>query len=513
MFDTKKRVLLGVDKTTLSKPKINEFNLFVDNSNNSLNLQDSSGNIFPVSSSSLKGLLIDGDSFAARNNNELSPLTVASQSGGIATVSIGSATPIPGQRLKLGNFTDNRWNGVFTILTSSGTSCTFAIDPNADAVPSIGTRAQAVYSLLSDKSSCGDLVWAEMVNGVNYSLIANVAYGARVLTEILADAPITIGNYRNCLIDFNGGTNDPKNGVATTVSSAAMESYLQLAKGWGHVVLVNTVPALAGAANTTSVQQLTLALNKEYKRLALKYNMPLFDKYAAVIDPTTAATATGNFDTSDNIHLTPTACKLIGTAKASIYAKYVPTSPVNLPATTQDVQSIINTSMNILDGFFSGTGGTGGAGQIATGCTLTPTTITVTGSKGVGTVGATQILTLSVASGSFLFSLPNKASSLIAGHSYEFVGKFSLANFAAGIRCTIAIITDKGEIRALSTRSSTMTLPLSGTMIFRSEIFTILAGAVPTSFIPRLTVVTTGVPGGTETITLEDWAINDLGIL
>lgn len=459
----------------------------------------------------LVGLLLDGDSLSAQNHNELSPLTGAAQTGGTATITVSGLTAVPGQRIKLGNFGDPRWNGIFTILTAAGTTSTFAIDPAADASPGIGSRSQAVCSLLSQRTASGDYVWAEMVNGVNYTLIDNVALGGRTLAEINEDFASGPGRYRACLIDFCGGTNDPKNGIATAVSSAALEAYIVKAIARGHKVLLNTVPALAGAANTADVKAKTLALNAEIRRLAIAYRQPLFDRYTALINPASADTLAANIDSSDNIHLTPTGARICGVGKAAIYAAHVPTRRVALPATTSDTIGTITTSANIIDGFFAGTGGSGGAGSVATGWTLAPTTITVTGSKGSGSVGATQILTLSGASGSFTFTGTSVHAQLVAGASYELVGKIALANFAAGIRVTVAIETNTGEVRALATRSATTPLPTAdGTIIFRSDPFTVLAGSVPTAFRPKLTVVTTGVPGGTETITLEDWAINRL---
>jgi len=461
------------------------------------------------------GLLLDGDSLSAQDWNEL-PITSATQTGGIATVAATGLTAPVGSRVKLGNYSDALWNGFFTVLTQNNGAgtVTFAINPLAAATPSFSPRSQATITCDVHRTASGDHVWAEMVNGVNYTYMDNVAVGGRTLAEILADAPYTIGQYRNCLIDFNGGTNDPKNGISNAVSSAAMEAYLVLARSYGHTTLVNTVPPLAGAANTAAVQQLTLSLNKEYKRLALKYECPLYDKYAALVDPAAAAMKSGNFDSSDNIHLTPTGAKINGTAKAAIYAAFLPTRPINLPGTTSDTIGTVNTSMNIMDGFFAGTGGSGGAGSIATGWTLAPTTITVTGSKGSGSVGATQILTLSGASGSFTFTGTSVHGNVAAGGVYEFVGKLSLANFAAGLRVTLEVLNtingySNGSIRPISTRSATTALPIGNTaMTFRSDPFTVPAGATVTVFTPKLTAVTTGVPGGTETVTLEDWAIN-----
>jgi len=459
------------------------------------------------------GLLLDGDSLAEQNWNAL-PITSASQVGGIATVTATSLLPAVGSRLKIGNYADPLWNGFFTCLTESGGTVTFAISPAASAIPSLGTRSQATIAADTQRTASGDYIWAEMLNGVNYTFMDNVAYGGRVLTEILADSPSTIGNYRNCLIDFNGGTNDPKNAVALATSSAALEAYIVYARSLGHVVLLNTVPFLGSSANTAAIRLATLSLNKEYKRLALKYGCPLYDKFAALCDPAASNSLAANIDSSDGIHLTPTGAKINGAAKAPIYAAFLPTRPVNLPATTTDTIGTNSTSMNIMDGFFAGTGGSGGAGSIATGWTLAPTTITVTGSKGSGAVGATQILTLSVASGSFTFTGTSVHANVVAGGVYEFVGKISLANFAAGLRVTVEVLNtingnSNGSFRPLATRSSTTPLPTAnGTMVFRSEPLTIPAGAAVTVFTPKLTAVTTGVPGGTETVTLENWAIN-----
>ncbi len=459
------------------------------------------------------GLLIDGDSLAARNSNELG-VTSLTQSGGTATLAATSLAPPIGAVIRVGNVTnDARWNGNYTVITSSGGSVTFACASDLLS-PATTNRSQLTVNVLNQKRADGDLVWAEMLNGVNYAFAANVAIGGRVLSEIVADFDtLGPGLYSGCLIDFCGGTNDPKNGIATATSSAAMESYLQKAIARGHRVLINTVPPLAGAANTSGVQIKTLALNAEYRRLAALYGQPLVDKYALLVDPATAALKAGNFDSGDNIHLTPTACRIAGTAKAPIYSANLPVRPVALPGTTSDTVSVITGSANILLGFFAGTGGTGGAGSVATNWTLTPTTITVTGSKGTGTVGATQILTLSGASGSFTFIGPSVHASAVAGGTYEFVGKLATANFSAGIRATLAMTTTIngaiGEARALSTLSATQPLPTGAlALTFRTEPVTIPAGAAVSNMRPSLVVVTTGVPGGTETITLENFAIN-----
>jgi len=461
----------------------------------------------------LTGLLIDGDSLAARNSNELA-VTSLTQSGGTATLTAPGLAPPIGATIRIGNVTnDQRWNGNVVVLTSSGGSVTFACASDL-ASPATTTRSQITVNILCQKRADGDLVWAELLNGVNYAFAANVAIGGRVLSEIVADFDaLGPGLYSNCLIDFCGGTNDPKNGVATATSSAAMEAYIKKAIARGHRVLINTVPPLAGAANTSDVQVKTLALNAEYRRLAARYKQPLYDKYAALVDPAAAAIKAGNFDSADNIHVTPTGCRIAGAAKAPIYAANLPVRPVALPGTTSDTAGVITGSANILSGFFAGTGGTGGAGSIATNWTLVPATITVTGSKGTGTVGETQVLTLSGASGSFTFTGPSVHPSVVAGGVYEFVGKLALANFVAGVRLTPSLTTTingaVGEARALSTVSATQPLPTGAlALTFRAEPITIPAGATVSGMRPTLVVVTTGVPGGTETITLENFAIN-----
>jgi hypothetical protein len=472
------------------------------------------GTVQSVANGLSSGLLIDGDSFGARNSTELS-ITSLTRSGSTATLVATSLAPVLGSTIRIGNVTnDPRWNGNYTVLTTNGSNTvTFACASDL-STPATTTRSQIVVNALNQKRADGDVVWAEMLNGVNYALIANVSVGGRTLAEILADFDtIGPGLYSGCLIDLNGGTNDPKNGIATTTSSAALEAYIQKAIGRGHQVLLNTVPALAGAANTADCKVKTLALNAEIRRLAQKYSMPMYDKYAALIDPATADIRSGNFDPSDNIHIAPTGARINGIAKAPIYAKHVPSRPVALPGTTSDTVSVITGSANILLGFFAGTGGTGGAGSIATNWTLAPTTLTVTGSKGTGAVGATQIFTLSGSSGSFTFTGPSVHASAVAGGSYEFVGRLSTANFAAGLRVTVALSatvdSQFGEARALSVASATQPLPTGAlSLILRSEPIIIPASSSVSVMRVTLTVATTGAPGGTETITLENWAIN-----
>lgn len=468
-----------------------------------------------------KGVLIDGDSLGAQNWTELQVTGAITQAAGTASLTTTSLSSTPGGRVKVGNYGDSRWDGEFTVATLAGTTITFPIDANADVAPSFGTRSQGVINQPLQRTASGDYVWAEMVNGTNYSLIDNVAIGGRVLTEILSDAPFTIGRYTGCLIDFCGGTNDPKNGVSLAVSSAAMESYIQYAISCGHTVLINTVPPLYGAANTAGVQQATLSLNKEFKRLAIAYNQPLYDKYAALVDPATAALLAANADTSDNIHLTPTAARICGTAKASIYANFVPTRRINLPATTSDTIGTISTSQNIMAGFFTGTGGaTSGSasGSIATGWTLGGTLAAV-GSKGSGTVGSTQIITAPAdgsASGKTTTLVGTSIhASLVAGGRYEFVGKLTLAGFTSPVRATLAMLmtlpAGGGEIRAVSTRNATSALPTGSVpMTFRSEPWTMPAGTTASVCTPSLTLVQTGATAGTETITCESWAFNRL---
>jgi hypothetical protein len=306
-----------------------------------------------------------------------------------------------------------------------------------------------------------------------------------------------------------------KNGVAYATSIAAMEAYIVLANARGHKVLMNTIPFLGAGANSAAIRLATLKLNQGFKALALKYSCPLYDKFAALANPATSDSLAANIDSADNIHLTPTGSRINGVAKAALFKIYVPTRPVNLPATTQDTIGINSTSMNIMDGFFAGTAGTGGLGSIATGWVLAPTTITVTGSKGTGAVGATQIFTLSTASGSWTFTGPNVAAQAVVGGVYEFVGKVSLANFAAGLRLTCAVALtvggyNGGQVRSISVRTPTAPLPTANdTLIFRSEPFTIPAGTISVVQ-ANMTGATTGVPGGTETVTLENWAINRL---
>ena len=461
------------------------------------------------------GLLLDGDSLSARNSNELQ-VTSLTRSGTVGSVTASALSSAVGAVIRIGNVTnDPNWNGNYVVTGFSGTTATFACGSDL-STPASTTRSQITVNVLTQKRADGDLVWAEMLNGVNYAFTANVAIGGRVLTEILADFDtLGPGLYSGCLIDFCGGTNDPKNGVATTVSSAAMEAYIIKAIVRGHRVLINTVAPLAGAANTSDVQVKTLALNAEYRRLAALYKQPLYDKYAALVDPATAAIKSGNFDTSDNIHVTPTGCRIAGTGKAAVYTANLPWRPVAIPGTISDTIGVIAGSANILDGFFAGTGGTGGAGSVATNWTLTPTTLTVTGSKGAGSVGATQVLTLSGASGSFTFIGPSVHASVVGGATYEFVGKVALANFAAGIRITLGMTMTVngavGEVRALSTVNSTQPMPTGALNItFRSEAITVPVGSSVTNMRPSVVVVTTAVPGGTETVTLESFAINRL---
>jgi hypothetical protein len=459
------------------------------------------------------GLLVAGDSLGGQNSNEQQILTL-SRSGIYGTVTASSLVAPVGSRIKIGNVTsDPRWNGFFVVDTAWTGGARFIVPADLDAAPTT-TRTQMNVTVVPQRTASGDYVMAEMTSGKNFTFVDNVAVGARTLEQIDADFEQFEGKYQNLLVDLNGGTNDARNGVATAVSSAALESYIRKCMGRGHIVLLNTVPPLYGAANTAAVQQTTLSLNAEVKRLAIKYGLPLYDKYAALVDPATAALLVANVDTSDNVHLTPTACRINGIAKALIYAAYVPSRRISLPATTSDTIGQITTSSNILDGFFAGTGGSGGAGSIATGWTLTPTTITVTGSKGVGSVGATQILTLSGASGSWTFVGPTVVANLVVGATYELVGKVSLANFAAGLRMTMGLATtingfNGDTVRAISVRNATTPLPIADAdYIFRSEPFTVTTAV--TLMQPRMTCVTTGVPGGTETVTCEAFAINRL---
>lgn len=461
----------------------------------------------------ITGLLIGGDSFGALNWGELSILTLT-QSRGLATLVATSLTAAPGMRVRVGNVTsDKRWNGFYTVKSVASSTITFDCNPTLDPAPTT-TRSQMTVNLSEQRTANGEYVWAEAVNGVSYRLVDNVGIGARRLTEMVEDFDLFEGKYTNCLIDFCGGTNDPRNSISTAVSSDAIEKYILKALGRGHRVLLNTVPALAGAANTALIQQLTVALNAEIIRLGAKYGMDVYDKYNALIDPATAATAAANIDSSDNIHISPTAAKIGGIAKSAIYSRYIIPSRLNFPGTVADLVSVITTSNNILDGFFSGTGGSGGAGVVATGWTLTPTTITATGSKGTGDVGATQIITLSVASGSFVLLGPSVHASIVPGGTYEFLAKVGFANFAAGVRITLGIestingVVNGVAIRALTTRTPQAPIPIANaTYSFRTEPIVIPADATVTNFRPSATIVTTGVPGGTETVTFQNFAI------
>lgn len=469
------------------------------------------------SSGALSGLLYEGDSLAAHGYFEGNPTCTAV--GGVGSVLMTASVPQVGGQIKIGNVTnDIRWNGFHDVLAASGNTATIAV-PTDIAATATTTRSQITASLPHQRSASGAHNWAEWIDGKVYPLTANLAIGGRVLTEIVADfytqGP---GLYRNMLVDFDGGTNDPKNAIDPAVSAAAYEAFVSNCRDCGHRVICNTVPALYGAANTADTQQKTLQLNKEIRRIAVQYGMELVDRYALLQDPATAAILVANVDTADNIHLTPAAAKILGAAKALIYAKYLPTRSVNLPATTSDTIGTITTSNNIIDGFFAGTGGSGGAGSIATGWTLAPTTMTVTGSKGTGTVGATQILTLSGSAGSFTFTGANVAASVVPGGTYEFVGKISLANFAdSSFRMTMELIPTMtrpgmssfvGSVRACFCRLTTTAFPLGdNALTLRTEPITIPSDATVTGFQLRLTGVKAGAPGGTETVTLENWAL------
>ena len=450
-------------------------------------------------------VVIDGDSLMSRNWNE-QVITSASQVAGVATITFNSHAVPQGGEVVVHGYLDPRWNGTKTVTAITTNTFSFAIDSSAEASPTTGLHTPN-FMIRSQRRHDGYYNWAEMASGKDYNLAFNCARGARLLSEIAADFPYTVAaQSAGGVYILQGGTNDCNQAVATATSSAAAESIIQMAQARGLNVIVATIPPFVGATNTTARANAFLALNKELRRLARTYRCKVLDVYDMIVDPAsaTAAGTSGYIDTSDSIHLTPAACKLIGTELYPMLDKFGLGSPIQLPSSLGDISSVLASSNNVLDGLFAGTGGSaagGATGSVATGWTVTNSSIgTVTCSKGTGAVGASQIVDVSGSSGSYTMAGPSLTSSFTAGDVIRFVGKVS-CTMSAAYRMTMGLALTNGsvnsEIRALSSPTATLPMP-AGTysFTFQSEPFTIPAGVTYTKFRPEPVVVLTAATTG-----------------
>lgn len=467
----------------------------------------------PVSGGGIvSGIVLDGDSLAARNWNELS-ITSASQTAGVATIAATSFGAAVGSTVVVNGYSDERWNGAKTALLASLGTFSFVIDPAADASPTAavtpaGTTVRAPTVITrTQRRYEGSYVWAEAESGINYNLLFNCARGGREISQINADFEKTVGLFPRSLIVFEGGTNDCNRAIATATSSAALEAYILKARAQGSLIILTTVPPFGPVGNTVEKAGAVIKLNAEIRRLAGVYGLPVVDRYAALVDPagSNGVGLAANFDSLDGIHLSGAGAQAVGALLQPVLASYVAGIPIALPRVTGDTVGVLSASNNLLDGFFAGTGGsaTGTAvGSVATGWALVGTTAAFSGSKGTPGVGASQIVNLVGASaGNFTLTGPTVHAALVTGGVYEFVGVFTLNSVSAAIRTSITLQVNIGgtthEIRALSSLSATVPLPAgSYSMVFRTEPWTAPASAV-LNCQPRVQVVLVSATTGT----------------
>ena len=465
-----------------------------------------------------RGVVLDGDSLSARNWNELA-ITSASRTGTTATILATGFGAVAGSTVVVNGYSDERWNGPKTALLAPAGTFLFKIDPNADGVPTAavnpaGTTARSPTVITATQRRCeGSYVWCEATSGINYGLVFNCARGGREISQINADFAYTVGAYPGELIIFEGGTNDANRGIATSVSSAALEDYIVKCLAQGSLLILTTVPPFGAAANTVAKAGAVIALNAEIRRLAGVYGLPVADRYTALIDPA-GANGVGlavNYD-SDGIHLSGAGAKAVAAVLQPVLATYQGGMPIAIPQSTGDTVGVLSASNNLLDGFFAGTGGsaTGTAvGSVATNWALVGTTAAFAGSKGAVSVGASQIVDLvGAAAGNFTLTGPTVHASMVVGGVYEFVGIMKLNTVSAAIRTSLTLQVNIGgttlEIRALSGLSATTPLPGgSYSMVFRSEPWT--ASATVLNCQPRAQIVL--VSATTGTVEFYQWAI------
>lgn len=459
------------------------------------------------------GVSYNGDSFEARTWNESVAFDgTPSQSNGIATWPKNNHAILPNQSMYISGYTDDRWNGRFTVLNEGYAANSFktAIDPSAPQSPTAGLHAVVMDP--PQRTPSGPYSWVEYKTGLDFGFRGvMMARGGRLLSQMDAewerDAAYVTG--RVVMIQ-GGGTNDPKGGVAPTSSIASIRSMCAKNRRRGWETILCTVPPLAGAANTSDTIQKTLELNSYIWQLGLELGLPVWDLYSIAVDPATSAIKAIYVDT-DNIHVNPRFWQAAEpTLTLILQRKGLAGMPIQLPATIADTIGVNSGSSNVMDGFFAGTGGavagTAVDNGIATGWTLTGVTAAFEGSKGTGAAGASQIVTVPNASaGNYSLVGASVHASLAAGQRVRFIGLVEstmVAPFRAtfGVNATINGVSSV-TMRMASTFSATQAFP-AGTyaMVLQSEPWDIPSGLTITNFAPALTVVLTGAA---ETGTLE----------
>ncbi len=471
----------------------------------------------PVQGDGRGGIVLNGDSIFARTWQVGAPASAPTQTGGVATHVVNSHGLMPGHTFFFGHAADPLWNREFTVATVTDVNTfTTAIDPRASATAVVGDYPLAY--LLPSRTPIGFVSWLESFAQRDYSPITVASRGSRELSEQAADFDQFVAPNLPAVYLHGGGTNDALNAVPLATSAAADEEMVRKALALGASVIIFTVPPL-GATSTDAQVNAVMALNVSRRALAARLRVQLFDLWALWVAPTTGRANTAYID-PDNVHFLAIAYQAAAAVLEPMIYKLGAAKDIALPVTTSDLNSVFSGSNNIFDGFFAGVGGNeaGGAlGDTATGWTLTATGLAVTGSKGTPTpaVGASQILTITAASGqSLTLAGPSIHASIAPGDRIQLLGQVDVSlsdrvRLGLDIRATPTGGT-AGRIRAINSFSAAHGLPAGTyTMVMQSEIFTVPAGASYTAFTP--TVQCNFDASTTGTLAFSRFAVRKLG--
>jgi hypothetical protein len=461
------------------------------------------------------GIILNGDSLLAKNWNTASSASTPSQTGGVATHNITSSSLLPGMVFHSAGWDDPLWNRDFTALTVAANTVTTEIDPAASVAPGTGDFNPGY--VLPQLNALGWFNWCEWTSGNSYGQVVNASRGSRTLAEIAAAFDANVAASTCDVILQGGGTNDSATNEPLANSEAALVSMILRAQRLGKLMILQTVPPRRGKA--ASQNQSILALNNMIRAKSRFYRLPLVDLYALGVE-TASLDMQSAYINADGDHQLAAFSQVVAPVLNPILAKYLAYERIAIPITTSDTIGTSTSSNNLIDGFFAGTGGTeagGATGDTATGWTLTNSSLaSCVGSKGTSGTGASQIVTVSAATGqSFTLSLASVHSLIAAGDVLQLVGKIKF-NLDIPVRCSFRVAMTptggtSGQIRAVQSYAAAEGLPATGTpltLTFQSLPFTVPAGATYTA--ANVQVQCNFDATGTGTIECFDFALRAL---